>query len=220
MEKKKYSEIASECTECSILNGYKYKGLCCANVCGELESCRGCKNTNHKLFKLCEEDTDDELYLSGINYESIADAEGVSCVLFFSGCNHNCEGCHSPSTHDFKNGILVTDEVINTINEEIDKRPFLSSLVLSGGDPMYSSKKILKLLDRLHIPNNTIWVYSGFTLREIKQCKGMSELLDRCNVLIDGKFELEHRDITLQFRGSSNQKMYKKNEDGEWKFVS
>lgn len=159
-----------------------------------------------------------ELYLSGINYESIADAEGVSCVLFFSGCKHKCKGCHSPETHCFRNGIRVTDDLIDKINEEIDKRPFLSSLVLSGGDPMYSAKEILNILDNIHIPKDTIWVYSGFTYEEIIKNKDMNDLLNRCNVLIDGKFEIDKRDVTLLFRGSSNQKMYKKI-DNEWKLI-
>ena len=150
------------------------------------------------------------LFLSGIVYESFTDAEGLSCALFFSGCNHNCKGCHSPGTHNFRSGIRVTQELINRINEEIDKRPYLSSLVLSGGDPMYSANAIVELLPKLHIPNNTVWCYSGFTYEEIIKDEDMSLLLDKCNVLIDGKFELDKRDITLPFRGSSNQKMYKK----------
>lgn len=147
------------------------------------------------------------LHISGINYESFADAEGVSCVIFFSGCQHNCIGCHSNQTHDFNYGKLITDELINTINIEIDKRPFLNSLVLSGGDPMYSSKEILKILPKLHIPKNNIWCYSGFTFEEIRQNNDMNKLLHKCNVLVDGKFEIENRNISLKFRGSSNQRL-------------
>jgi anaerobic ribonucleoside-triphosphate reductase activating protein len=153
------------------------------------------------------------LHISGINYESFADAEGVSCVIFFSGCRHNCVGCHSPQTHDFNNGELVTDQLIKKINIEIDKRPYLSCLVLSGGDPMYSAKEILDILPKLHIPNDTIWCFSGFELEQILKNKYMNELLQHCNVLIDGMFEIDKRDITLKFRGSSNQHIYKKGVD-------
>lgn len=155
------------------------------------------------------------LRLAGYDYESFADAEGVSCVLFFSGCGHNCKGCHSPQTHDFNYGLEVTDEVIEKINQEIDKRPFLNALVLSGGDPMYSAKEILAILPKIHVPHNNIWCYSGFTIEEIKENKNMSELLDKCSCLIDGMFEIDKRDITLNFRGSSNQRMWKK-KDGIW----
>ena len=153
--------------------------------------------------------------LSGYDYESFADAEGVSCVLFISGCKHNCVGCHSPQTHDFNYGIEITDEVIAKINEEIDKRPFLNALVLSGGDPMYSAKDLLSILPKLHIPNNNIWCYSGFTLKEIQANPDMSALLDKCTHLVDGMFDITKRDITLNFRGSSNQRIWEK-QNNKW----
>ena len=65
------------------------------------------------------------LHIAGINYESIADAEGVACTIFFSGCRHHCVGCHSPETWDFNYGVPVSDELVDTINAELDKRPFL-----------------------------------------------------------------------------------------------
>lgn len=153
--------------------------------------------------------------LAGFDYESFADAEGVSCVLFISGCKHNCVGCHSPQTHDFNYGIELTDEVIETINAEIDKRPFLNALVLSGGDPMYSAKELVPILDKIHIPNNNIWCYSGFTLDEIKANPDMTTLLNKCTHLIDGTFDISKRDITLKFRGSSNQIIWEK-QNNEW----
>ena len=155
------------------------------------------------------------LRLAGYDLESFADAEGVSCVLFFSGCHHNCKGCHSPQTHDFDYGLEITDEVIEKINSEIDKRPFLNALVLSGGDPMYSAKEILNILPKIHIPHNNIWCYSGFTLKQIKQNPDMNNLLEKCTHLIDGEFDISKRDVTLKFRGSSNQNIWIK-ENGVW----
>lgn len=145
--------------------------------------------------------------LSGIDYESFADANGVSCVLFVSGCRHGCKGCHSPRTHDFDYGVEFTDELVNEINGEIDKRPFLNALVLSGGDPMYSAKELLDILPKIHVPNNNIWIYSGFTFEEIKASKEMFKLLKACNYLVDGEFDIGKRDVTLQFRGSTNQRI-------------
>lgn len=147
------------------------------------------------------------LYLSGINYESIAESDGVSCVLFFSGCLHNCYGCQSPKTHNFSNGQKVTDDIIHKINNEINKRPFLSNLVLSGGDPMYSAKEIVEMIKKINIPKNNIWCYSGFKFEDIIKDYDMNILLNKCNVLVDGKFEIDKRDITLKFRGSSNQRV-------------
>lgn len=147
--------------------------------------------------------------LSGIKYESFVDAEGVSCVLFISGCKHNCAGCHSPKTHSFDYGIDFTDDVIKIINSEIDKRPFLSALVLSGGDPLYSAKELLPIIDKLHIPQDTIWCYTGFTFDYIMIDKTsyMYQLVKKCKYLVDGQFDITKRDITLKFRGSSNQRI-------------
>lgn len=156
------------------------------------------------------------LHISGVNYESIADADGVACTIFFSGCKHYCNGCHSKDTWDFNYGIPVSEELIKNINEEIDKRPFLSALVLSGGDPMYSAKDILKILPKIHVPNNTIWCYSGFLLEEIQADDQMKKLLDKCKVLIDGKFEIDKRIVNAGFFGSSNQRIWRKNNNGEW----
>lgn len=111
------------------------------------------------------------MYISGVDYESIADGEGVRTTIFVSGCKHKCYGCHSPDTHSFTNGTEVTDEIIDLINSEMDKRKFLSGITLSGGDPMYSAAECAELLDKLHIPHNNVWIYSGFTYEEIKKTK-------------------------------------------------
>lgn len=147
------------------------------------------------------------LHIAGINYESTADAEGVACAIFFSGCKHHCEGCHSKDTWNFNYGKEVTDELIKIINSEIDKRPFLSALVLSGGDPMYSATEIKEFISKIHIPKNNIWCYSGFLFEEIKENHSMMELLNLCNILVDGRYIESQRNITLQFRGSSNQRI-------------
>lgn len=153
--------------------------------------------------------------LAGYDYESFADAEGVACVLFISGCEHHCKGCHSPQTHDFKYGIEITDDVIKKINEEIDKRPFLNALVLSGGDPMYSAKELNEILPKIHVPKNNIWIYSGFRYEEIIKNPDMKKLLEKCSHLVDGMFDIEKRNVSLKFRGSSNQRIWKK-ENKKW----
>jgi anaerobic ribonucleoside-triphosphate reductase activating protein len=147
------------------------------------------------------------LYISGVDFESITDAEGVSTVLFVSGCRHNCVGCHSKETHNFKYGQEMTDLLIDSINEEMDKRPYLNALVISGGDPMYSAKELLKIIPKLHIPRNTLWLYTGFTVEELRKDKYMWELFTLCDVVVDGQYEYDKRDITLKFRGSSNQRI-------------
>lgn len=153
------------------------------------------------------------LHISGVCYESIADALGCATTIFFSGCKHYCEGCHSENTWDFNYGTEVTDELINTIRDEIKKRPFVKTIVLSGGDPFYSANEVNAFLDKLDLPDYSIWAYTGFTLEDFftdTADEDMIMLLARCDYIVDGPFILDKRDITLNFRGSSNQRIFKK----------
>lgn len=147
------------------------------------------------------------MYLSGINYESLVDGEGMRTTIFVSGCLHNCPKCHSPQTHSFTYGREVSTELIDKINKEMDKRPFLSGITLSGGDCMYSAVETLKLIKNLHIPKNNIWCYTGFTFEELVANPNQFNLLKRINVLVDGVFDDTRRDITLLFKGSTNQRI-------------
>lgn len=147
------------------------------------------------------------MYLCGINFESLVDGEGVRAVLFISGCLHNCPYCHSPQTHSFTYGKEVDQELIDQINNEMIKRPYISGITLSGGDCMYSPVEILKLIKKLDIPHNNIWCYTGFTYEQIISNKNQYKLLKYIDVLVDGEFEYSKRDISLAFRGSSNQRI-------------
>lgn len=147
------------------------------------------------------------MYLCGVNFESMVDGEGVRAVLFISGCLHNCPYCHSPQTHSFTYGVEVNQELINDINAEITKRPYISGITLSGGDCMYSPVETLKLIKKLNIPHNNIWCYTGFTFEQLIKNNNQLQLLKRINVLVDGRFEYSKRDITLAFKGSSNQRI-------------
>lgn len=150
-----------------------------------------------------------EIYLSGINYESFVDGNGVRAAFYISGCNHKCKGCHNEETWDFKHGQLITDSLINEINTEIKKRPYLSGITITGGDPMYSSSGVVELLKKLYIPKNNIWLYTGFELHELcnfaKDNPDIYELLGMINVLVDGPYIEGMRTTTQPFIGSSNQ---------------
>lgn len=147
------------------------------------------------------------MYICGVNYESLVDGEGVRTVIFISGCLHNCPHCHSPQTHSFTYGIEVNQSLIDEINSEISKRPFVSGITLSGGDCMYSPIETIKLIKKIKIPNNSIWCYTGFTYEELINNKNQFQLLKYIDVLVDGMFEFNKRDISLAFRGSSNQRI-------------
>ena len=81
---------------------------------------------------------------------------------------------------------------------------------------MYSASEILKILPQIHIPKNKIWCYSGFKIEEIQSNPNMKKLLDKCNVLVDGQFEIDKRIVNAGFYGSSNQRIWKRNDKGEW----
>lgn len=147
------------------------------------------------------------MYLCGVNFESMVDGEGVRAVLFISGCLHDCPYCHSPQTHSFTFGKEINQELINEINREISKRPYISGITLSGGDCMYSPIETLKFIKKLKIPHNNIWCYTGFTYEELLNNKNQFQLLKNINVLVDGKFDYSKRDISLAFRGSTNQRI-------------
>lgn len=147
--------------------------------------------------------------VAGINFESVADGEGVRVVIYVSGCLHNCKGCHNPTSHSFTAGQPFTEQLQNEIIAYINKTPFISGLTLSGGDPMYSASKITPFIKALRQTNKnvTVWIYSGFTYGEILENSEMLELLSECDVLVDGRFVLEQRDMTLSYKGSRNQRI-------------
>ena len=145
----------------------------------------------------------------GIDFESIVDGEGVRVVIFFSGCKHDCKGCHNPTSHRFEAGKPFSEDIQSQIVEYIKGTPFVSGVTLSGGDPMYSAKEIVSFVRKLKksAPNSNVWIYSGFTYDEILKDSDMLSLLRLCDVLVDGMFILSQRDITLEYRGSKNQRI-------------
>jgi len=148
--------------------------------------------------------------ISGYIKESIVDGQGLRAVVFFSGCYHNCPGCHSLQTHDKNYGEEFTEERQWEIINNIKSNPLLSGVTLSGGDCFFSAKEVVKFVIKLknEIPNINIWTYTGFTIEQLMSKKDSKyELLKMCDVLVDGKFEIENRDTTIKFAGSRNQRV-------------
>lgn len=158
--------------------------------------------------------------IAGINYESINDGEGVRTVIYVSGCSHKCPNCHNPQTHNVNYGIKFTNELQDEIINNIRKRPFISGITLSGGDPLHYNNvsDVLNLIIRLkdEFPNKSIWLYTGYRLEDIiepKNCK-LNEIhllratiVKMCDVLVDGRYIDKLKDLTLKFKGSSNQRV-------------
>lgn len=156
--------------------------------------------------------------IAGINYESINDGEGVRTVIYVSGCSHKCPNCHNPQTHDVNYGVKFTNELQDEIISNIKKRPFISGITLSGGDPLHhnNASDVYNLIARLknEFPNKNIWLYTGYRFEDIiyNPLRDMNTTLrkrvvEMCDVLVDGRYVEELRDITLKFCGSSNQRV-------------
>ncbi len=147
----------------------------------------------------------------------IANGEGVRTSLFVSGCTNHCEECFQPQTWDFDYGELFTKEVADKIIESI--KPFyVNGLTLLGGEPFEpkNQKELVPFLRRVkaECPDKNIWCFTGFTLdKELwvdgsyPRCEYTDEMLSMIDVLVDGRFVKALYDISLRFRGSSNQRI-------------
>ena len=167
------------------------------------------------------------MYYGEIKKCDIANGEGVRVSLFVSGCTHHCPGCFNEQTWDFKYGKEYTPET----EEEILKAlapDYINGLSLLGGEPFepQNQEVLVGLLRKVkeRYPQKNIWCYSGYLFdRELLQesrarCEYTDEMLSMLHILVDGRFVESKKDITLLFRGSSNQRiidMKKSLETGE-----
>ena len=140
--------------------------------------------------------------------ETIVDGLGFRTAIYSAGCNHRCHNCHNPKTWDINNGVLVhVQEVYESL--DIVRNPILSGVTFTGGDPMFQAEafcELAKMIKKLH--GKDIWCYTGYLLEEIIRSRDAKyELLKHVDVLVDGKYVDELRDLTLAFRGSSNQRI-------------
>ncbi|MGG2091601.1 anaerobic ribonucleoside-triphosphate reductase activating protein [Bacillus sp. S13(2024)] len=140
-----------------------------------------------------------------IIHDSVVDGEGLRTVVFFAGCPHRCFGCHNPQSWNICNGTEITKEEMIT---EIEKNP-LTDVTFSGGDPFFQAAEVKAIAKAVKKMRKNLWIYTGYTLEEIQNSRNndMIELLQYADVLVDGRFELAKRDLTLPFRGSSNQRI-------------
>ena len=155
------------------------------------------------------------LRLSGVISESIVDGPGFRYVVFTQGCPHGCPGCHNPQTHDFNGGTLI-DPL--TLLPEIDENPLLAGVTFSGGEPFCQPEALLPLAREIKARGLHLLIFSGYTYEQLQAISASSEataqLLRLCDTLIDGPYIEEQRDLTLQFRGSANQRILQLN-DGQ-----
>lgn len=143
-----------------------------------------------------------------IQTDSIVDGEGLRTVIWMQGCSHNCLACHNPETHDFNGGQEVD---IEQIFKELSLVENQTGITLSGGDPMSQPEASLFIAGFAHQIGLNVWCYTGFTFEELLTLSKTKpiylELLKNIDVLIDGRFELEHKSLNCIYRGSTNQRI-------------
>jgi anaerobic ribonucleoside-triphosphate reductase activating protein len=162
------------------------------------------------------------MYYGEIKKYDIANGEGVRVSLFVSGCTHHCKGCFNPETWSFNYGKQFDEDAEQQIFEQLDES-FIDGLTLLGGEPMEPENQaaLLPFLRKVssRYPNKNIWCYTGYTL-DVDLVSGgraftedTEEILSYIDVLVDGEFIEELKDIRLVFRGSSNQRIIKLKEN-------
>lgn len=145
--------------------------------------------------------------IAGMVEDSVVDGDGVRFTIFTQGCPHRCEGCHNPQTHSYDKGSNVPiDELKKDILANI---PIIKGITLSGGEPFVQPKPCLELVKFAHDNSLDVWAYTGFKFEEIAQSGDLdrTELLYNVDYLVDGRYVKDFRDLSLRFRGSSNQRI-------------
>lgn len=149
---------------------------------------------------------------------------GLRVCLWCSGCDHHCKNCQNPITWDPNDGAKFDIKAKNEIFNELSK-DYISGITLTGGDPLHQKnlESVLDLVNeiRLSYPEKTIWLYSGYTWEQImypvvtndfnperdKFLKMRREIVKQCDVLVDGRYDEDKRDVTYHWAGSTNQRV-------------
>ena len=142
----------------------------------------------------------------GLVQDSIVDGPGFRFTCFVQGCPHHCPGCHNPESHDMNGGTeMSADEVIR----QMRSNPLTDGLTLSGGEPFAQAEACLAIAQAAHTSGLNVWGYSGWTFEHLTQegSEAQKALLAELDVLVDGPFVLAERSLTLNWRGSRNQRV-------------
>ena len=154
---------------------------------------------------------------------SVADGAGFRLVIWCSGCDHHCHGCHNPESWDYDAGRIFKPDDAQKLLDEIEK-PYIKGVTFSGGDPLYAHnvEGVFNLCKNIktHYPEKTIWLYTGYDFEEIyrpphyiypqavkPEQNFRNEILKYIDVLVDRKFIKEQKDLSIAFRGSKNQRL-------------
>lgn len=141
-----------------------------------------------------------------ITKTDVANGPGIRVVLWVSGCEHHCPGCHNPQTWDEKSGKIFNDDAKTELFKALDN-PYIAGVTFSGGDPLHPNniETVTALAQEIKekFPEKNIWLYTGYDWEKIKECSIMKNI----DVAVEGKFIQAQRNISLKWRGSSNQRV-------------
>lgn len=154
----------------------------------------------------------------------ISNGEGIGVSLFVQGCDFHCKNCFNSETWDFSKGQEWNEKTKNQFLKLVEK-PFIQRVSILGGEPLHPEnvQNVLKIVDEIRVsyPTKNIWLYTGYTWEQIMYpivtddlnferdyiIKARKKLVSKCDVLIDGRYVDELRDVSLHWRGSSNQRV-------------
>lgn len=149
--------------------------------------------------------------IAEIKLNDVANGDGVVVSLWTQGCSHRCDECHNQSTWDFKGGREFTEKDAEFICSNINKNNVNRNLSLLGGEPLekvnLDSLSTFLMNFKMLFPEKKIYMWSGFLFEDIIKDKDRLNVLEYVDILIDGRFELDKKDLTLKWRGSSNQRV-------------
>ena len=147
-----------------------------------------------------------KLRIAGTINDSVVDGDGYRYTIFTQGCPHHCRGCHNPETWNPEGG---KDADTEELMAEIRANSLLEGVTFSGGEPFVQPAPLLQIAREAHAQGLDVWSYTGYVLDELiaMHDPDVDALLNELDVLVDGPFVMEGRDLTLRFRGSRNQRV-------------
>lgn len=147
-----------------------------------------------------------KIKIAGLAPESIVDGKGIRYTVFTQGCPHHCKGCHNPESWSQDGG---SEDDTDRIFEAFQKNPLLKGITFSGGEPFCQPEPLADLAKKVHAMGRDVTVYSGYTYEELNAMDdpAVNALLRETDVLVDGKYVEEQRNLELLFRGSENQRL-------------
>jgi anaerobic ribonucleoside-triphosphate reductase activating protein len=149
-----------------------------------------------------------QIRIAGITKDSVVDGPGLRLTIFTQGCPHHCLDCHNPDTHNLYGGSLLEVRELLGI---IDQSKLIRGVTFSGGEPFLQAEPIAHLAQKVKSQGLDIVTYSGFLFEQLlsmaEKNKDVGKLLYMTDILVDGPYQTEKRDLRLAFRGSSNQRL-------------